>query len=198
MSTQRFVLFFVLEYLVGSIMFSDIIAKAHGINLRTFRDGNPGGANLWRLKGFGWGFLGIFLDYLKGFIPLYFIISHNNFTALELSLIAIAPLLGHLFPPMLKFKGGKGISTTFGIWSALTKYEVPLLLGFVFTIFVFIRKEDTTPEFDAVRALTGMIVAIIFVFIFHREFTLVAILNLVLLVFSHRKEIYNIMKGVKI
>ncbi|MGC9100713.1 MAG: glycerol-3-phosphate acyltransferase [Caldisericum sp.] len=194
MSSTKFIFLFLIEYLIGSIMFSYIIAKIYNIDLRKFRDGNPGGSNLWRLKGIKLGLIAIFLDYLKGFIPLYFIISKNSLTPFELTLISIAPLLGHIFPPMLNFKGGKGIATTFGIWSALTKYEVPLILGGVYTIFIFIKRENTTPEFDAIRALSGMFLTLIFIYVAHREFINVAILNTVLLIFSHKREIINIVE----
>ncbi|MCR4429339.1 MAG: glycerol-3-phosphate acyltransferase, partial [Caldiserica bacterium] len=139
MRPEIFLLFFLVEYFTGSIMFSFILGKISGIDLRNFRDGNPGGTNLWRLKGWGLGLLGIFLDYFKGFMPLYLLLSKNDFTTWQLTCLSLAPLLGHLFPPMLKFKGGKGISTTFGVWSALTKYEVPLILGTVYALFVLIK-----------------------------------------------------------
>ncbi|MCR4428815.1 MAG: glycerol-3-phosphate acyltransferase [Caldiserica bacterium] len=194
MSWPIFFLYFLAEYLTGSIMFSFILGKISGKDLREFLDGNPGGTNLWRLKGFRWGFPGIFLDYLKGFIPLYFILSAGRLTTFQLTLISIAPLLGHIFPPMLKFKGGKGISTTFGVWSALTKYEVPLILGTVYALFVLIKRKGTTPEFDAVRALTGIFVVTVFVFLFRRDFIFVALLNAFLLVFTHRREIGKLIK----
>jgi acyl phosphate:glycerol-3-phosphate acyltransferase len=46
-----------------------------------------------------------------------------------LALIAIAPVLGHAFSPLLRFHGGKALATSFGVWTGLTLWQVPVVLG---------------------------------------------------------------------
>lgn len=64
-----------LQFLSGSVMYSYIIAKLKGIDLRKVRDGNPGSTNLWRAAGWKYGFLALALDYFKGVLPLTFLLG---------------------------------------------------------------------------------------------------------------------------
>jgi glycerol-3-phosphate acyltransferase PlsY len=52
----------------------------------------------------------------------------------------LAPLLGHIFSPFLKFRGGKGLSTTFGIWLGLTLWLGPTVFG----LSLFAWKKNST------------------------------------------------------
>jgi acyl phosphate:glycerol-3-phosphate acyltransferase len=195
-------LLFIVEFLLGSLMFSYWLAMGQGKNLKEVRDGNPGASNLWRVTGWRYGLAGLFLDYVKGFIPLVFIVQSGRFTGLELALLAIAPVLGHAFSPFMQFSGGKAIAVTFGIWSAMTKGVVPSLMGAVFILYSMIRswrKEGpTTPEDDTVRFFSGMFAALLYV-MWLRDLNLLLlwVLNAAIIGYRHRKEILVIMKGRK-
>ncbi|MBZ0305360.1 MAG: glycerol-3-phosphate acyltransferase, partial [Anaerolineae bacterium] len=56
--------------------------------------------------------------------------------------IAVAPVAGHAFSPFLKFKGGKALAATFGVWSGLTLAEVPTMLGLLMTLFFILLTVD--------------------------------------------------------
>lgn len=112
------------SYLVGSIPFGFLIARSQGIDIRTRGSGNIGATNVWRVMGRRWGSLCFLLDFLKGLGPSAACAAvlgssvgagwaGERGTLLALG-VAIAAVLGHVFPVWLRFKGGKGIATSFG------------------------------------------------------------------------------------
>ena len=110
--------------------------------------------------------------------------------ALPFALISIAPVLGHVFTPFLKFKGGKGIDTTVGIWSALTLWEVPVFLGGFFTIFLILKKIVKEKITDTLIVIVSMILLIVFVAFRYRSlhYILTAFLNASLLLLGQYRE----------
>ncbi|HNB59236.1 MAG TPA: glycerol-3-phosphate 1-O-acyltransferase PlsY [Phycisphaerales bacterium] len=114
-------------YLVGSVPFGLLIARflAPGgpIDIRRHGSGNIGATNVWRVLGPRLGLLCFALDFLKGLVPtlvggLLLGAVNNPGASAELLLgwlgVATACILGHLFPVWLRFKGGKGVATSFG------------------------------------------------------------------------------------
>ncbi|MFZ9688864.1 MAG: glycerol-3-phosphate 1-O-acyltransferase PlsY [Phycisphaerales bacterium] len=126
----------------GSVPFGVLIARAHGRDIMQEGSRNPGATNVGRVLGKPWGFLCFGLDFLKGFVPVA-IAGHEaglwGRAAAEMSpteqlgwvAIAAAAMLGHMFSPWIRFKGGKGVATAFGglaaLWPAVT---VPVLVAF--------------------------------------------------------------------
>lgn len=190
----KILLLTVIEFFCGSLMFSFWIGKLLHTDIRRIWDGNPGATNLWRATNYKWGFLGLFLDYLKGFVPLIFIIDSGIIKGFEIVPVAVAPIFGHAFSPFLKGKGGKTIDISFGVWSALTKWEGPVILGVSFTLFSLFRRK-TSPEDDALRAILGMLV--LFVYIIIRGFPLYMItiwlVNFLVILLKHKKEISHLL-----
>ncbi|MEN6516223.1 MAG: glycerol-3-phosphate acyltransferase [Fervidobacterium sp.] len=155
----------VLQFLSGSIMYSYIFARMLRIDLSKVRDGNPGSSNLWRAAGWKFGVVALALDYLKGVFPLGIFIANGLVTDNYLiSIAALAGIAGHAFSPMLKFKGGKAIATTFGAWSVLTKWEAPMLMGTIFTIFSIVKPKTNQYE-DAVRYILGLMALLVYVIV---------------------------------
>jgi len=115
-------------YLIGSIPFGYLIAKAQGINIRELGSGNIGATNITRSLGWKSGVLVGVLDFVKSFLPVVFAKSLFDQNALVL-LVSIMPVLGHIFPVWLKFKGGKGVATIFGIMGAF--FGLPYFLAFL-------------------------------------------------------------------
>jgi glycerol-3-phosphate acyltransferase PlsY len=106
-----------IAYLAGSIPFGLVLSELFGKgNLRKKGSKNIGATNVLRTQGKVLGFLTFFLDFLKGMIPCYFLESGNEIVNL---MIIAAPVLGHIFPVWLKFKGGKGVATFFGVICAM-------------------------------------------------------------------------------
>jgi glycerol-3-phosphate acyltransferase PlsY len=120
-------------YLLGSVPFGLIITKAHGKDLRKIGSGNIGATNVSRALGRKWAYVCFLLDVLKGFVPTISILliahplnaqSHfDRVLMLWLWLsVGCSAILGHVFPIYLKFKGGKGVSTSFGVALGLWPY----------------------------------------------------------------------------
>lgn len=112
-------------YLLGAIPFGYLIGKHHGIEILDEGSGNIGATNLGRvLKAHGvrrawlWGKLCLLLDVGKGFFPIWLYLSLSkdiNWAAV----VALATVAGHLWTPLLGFRGGKGVATTLGVILAL-------------------------------------------------------------------------------
>ncbi len=123
-----FALAVILAYLLGSIPFGVIIAKAHGKDLRSIGSGNIGATNVSRALGRRWAYFCFVLDVLKGLVPMLAVrtlIEVPEPTPGLLSLwllVGCAAILGHIFPIYLKFKGGKGVATSLGVALGLWPY----------------------------------------------------------------------------
>ena len=117
-------------FISGSIPYSVIVGRlVTGKDIRQFGDHNPGAANVARSAGKFWSLVAILLDGFKGAIPVglaWFGVGIQDWRIIP---VALAPVFGHAFSPFLGFKGGKALSTTFGIWLGLTLYVGPTVLG---------------------------------------------------------------------
>ncbi|MCO6452109.1 MAG: glycerol-3-phosphate acyltransferase [Caldilineales bacterium] len=124
------ILLFLIAYVCGSLPFSVWIGRiALRADICDYGDHNPGATNVVRAGGKFWGAIALLLDYLKGAIPVgisHFVLDIEGWS---LAFVALAPVLGHAFSPFLRFRGGKAVAATFGIWTGLTVYEGPIVLG---------------------------------------------------------------------
>jgi glycerol-3-phosphate acyltransferase PlsY len=114
-------------YFLGSVPFGLLIAKAHGKDLRAIGSGNIGATNVSRALGKKWGYFCFALDVLKGALPMIvamrFLPDRPDAGAMFLWLLAgVAAIIGHIFPVYLRFKGGKGVATSFGVVLGLWPY----------------------------------------------------------------------------
>ena len=119
-----------LGFLCGSIPSGVLLARAAGIDPRREGSGNIGATNVARTAGLRLGILTLVADAAKGFLPTVLaraILPDPGGPAL----VAVAAFLGHLFPPTLRFRGGKGVATALG--TALALYPLatlPTVLAF--------------------------------------------------------------------
>jgi glycerol-3-phosphate acyltransferase PlsY len=139
----------VAAYLLGAIPFSLVIGqRVKGIDLREHGSGNLGATNVYRNLGKGWGGLCLLLDAAKGVAAVLLMtlvvdaIPRGEALPLHLTgdvwriLAGAAAILGHSFSPFVRFKGGKGIATTFGVFLILEPLAV--LLAFAVFVAVFL------------------------------------------------------------
>jgi len=134
----KVIILIVISYLIGSISFALVIAKVQGVDLRQIGSGNLGATNLARACGKKWAYLCFLLDFFKGFVPSFaakFFIVPDSADASALAMwlaVGVAAMLGHIFPFYLKFKGGKGVATGFGVVMGIWPYcTIPGLIVFV-------------------------------------------------------------------
>ncbi len=129
----------VVAFLSGSLPFSVWLAKAFlHKDVRQYGDGNPGATNVFRAGNQFIGLLALLLDISKAAAPVGLAYFSFGIRGAEMFFIAIAPLLGHRFSPFLRFRGGKALATTLGVWIGLTLWKASLaailfvVIGMVF------------------------------------------------------------------
>ena len=112
----------ILGYLIGSINSAIIVCKMMGLpSPYSVGSGNPGATNVKRLGGNKPAIVTLMSDILKGVIPV--VIGHLMHLNLhQLGWIALACVVGHVYPLFFKFKGGKGVATTIGAITTLTPW----------------------------------------------------------------------------
>ena len=141
-TTLIYVLSVLVAYLVGSIPFGFLIGKMRGVDVRTVGSKNIGATNVYRTVGHKWGFLAFFCDFLKGLLPTIgakVIADGSSDTALAYLPLAVGVMTvaGHMWTCFMRFKGGKGIATGFGMLVALLPWLVLTAFGiFVVTVWI--------------------------------------------------------------
>ena len=113
---------------VGSINPATMLASARGIDLKDVGSGNPGATNTARALGRGAGVLVGVLDILKGFLPA---IGFSLWGPVAGGVAGFAAVLGHIFSPFLRGRGGKGVATTLGaVLGVQALWAIPMLAVF--------------------------------------------------------------------
>ncbi len=146
----------IVAFLSGALPFSVWIGRLvlHK-DIRQYGDGNPGMTNVFRAGGRVSGMAAMLLDGFKGTLPVGLARWGYGLDGWEEAAVAIAPVLGHAFSPFLKFRGGKAVAVTFGIWTGLTLPFGPLLLGITLALTLAITASEGWPIFPAMLALLG-------------------------------------------
>jgi len=201
------IIFIIIAYLLGSIPFAQIIAKAHKIDLRKVGSGNIGATNLSRALGRKWGYFCFALDVFKGFIPVFVVsgfFSDAGDIRQQFGLLAVgaASVTGHMFPVYLKFKGGKGVATSFGAALGLWPYYTICALA-AFTVWVFVvliwRYVSLASIAAAVSFCITLVVGVLIVPGWNLSrvwpLVIVSVLIPVLVIFRHKANIKRLMAG---
>lgn len=103
-----------LAYFAGSLCSAIIICKLFNLpDPRSEGSKNPGATNVFRIAGKKYAFIVLVGDMLKGLIPMLLahLLAANTFT---LSMVALAAVLGHIYPIFFNYQGGKGVATALG------------------------------------------------------------------------------------
>ena len=130
MNCTDVLVWFLISFFCGSLPFSVWIGR-WGLkkDIRKYGDKNPGTANVFRAGGRIWGVVALLLDFLKGAIPVGLAYWGCGLSGWGIALVATAPVIGHAYSPLLGFRGGKALATSFGIWAGLTLWQGPVVLG---------------------------------------------------------------------
>lgn len=102
-------------YLCGSVPYGFLAGLLRGKDLRKEGSGNIGATNAIRVLGKAWGYPVFVLDFLKGFLPVFFLRQVPGVAEPVVIAAGILVIAGHNFPIWLKFRGGKGIATSGGV-----------------------------------------------------------------------------------
>ncbi|WP_308637392.1 glycerol-3-phosphate acyltransferase [Paenibacillus silvisoli] len=185
-----------LSFLSGSLMFSYWLGLLASHNLKEVGDGNPGGLNLWRAAGYTYGLVGITLDFMKGYVPIFLLVQTKALPGLWVVLPAAAALLGHAFSPFMKGRGGKGIAVTFGVWSGLTAFSATLAYAIILALLLagarrLNRGRPTSADMDGFQVVLGMLLLLIYLGYvgYSSAILLFGWFNLLFLAYTHRNEL---------
>lgn len=154
-------------------------------DIRRYGDGNPGTFNVLRAGGVKWGLLAMLLEFSKGLVPVALANFVFRIDGPTLVIVALAPLFGHAFSPFLKFKGGKAVAATFGVWCGLTIWEGPTVIGILLAFWYLFLNESSWAVIGAWLSF--------FVYLFLAHFTLLLAAvwagNFALFVWKHRHDL---------
>jgi len=149
---QHYLVAAVVSYLLGSVPFGFLIAKLKGVDLRSSGSGNIGATNVYRVVGKREGLITLVLDVAKGTISV--VIFSLIFPKEQyINVISgFSAVLGHDFSVFLRFRGGKGVATSYGV--TLPVYPLASLVG----IFIWITILLTT-RLSSLAALLSFLIA---------------------------------------
>jgi glycerol-3-phosphate acyltransferase PlsY len=204
---MKTLLLIIASYLIGSISFAMIIAKAKGIDLRKVGSGNLGATNLSRACGKNWAYVCFLLDTLKGFMPsfcgyfLFYDAAGSSDYWLWLA-VGAAAILGHVFPFYLKFKGGKGVATSFGVVLGIWPYyTLPGIIVFIFWATIVIIWKYISLASVLAAAVFPIVLAMMTFFLESWRFAVLwplitaATVLCLLIIFLHRTNIKRLIAG---
>jgi glycerol-3-phosphate acyltransferase PlsY len=189
-------------YILGSVPFAIIVAKAFGkADPRTVGSGNVGATNVARTAGKKAGAVTLIADILKGALPVYFSFYLSplafavpglniNPTAFFASLVALSAFFGHLFPVFLRFKGGKGVATACGVMFVISP-TATLLSGVVFIIAVVVKKYVSLGSM-----LSAALMPVFLSFLpSKKDYVLTGVIIAVLIIWRHKENIRRLAHG---
>jgi len=199
MNILNTVLALALAYLLGSIPSAVWIGKQfHNIDVRQHGSGNAGTSNVIRVLGWKTGIPVLIIDVAKGWmatmLPVFFKLAEPGsalITNLQI-LTGVTAIIGHIFPVLAGFRGGKGVATVFGVLLAL-QFLLTLSCFGVFLVILLIT------GIVSVSSMSAGVAFPIFLFsIFNTPslvFKIFSILVAIALLVTHRKNIGRLLKG---
>lgn len=211
----------VLSYFLGNVNWAIIISKIKKTDIRKMGSGNPGTLNMSRNLGLALGLLTFFLDICKGVIPTlvgFFLFKGHYFenstfliSDLSIYLCGLCAVLGHIYPVFLKFKGGKGIASSIGVFLTCeiihggAWFAVAIMSLLAAALFIYLTEFGAMGSFIAITpmAICGSIRLFINYSNVANHFTSVyfIVTNMIILIicfftwFAHRKNIERMLAG---
>lgn len=190
----NYILYLFLAYLLGSIPFALIISLPQGVDPRKEGSKNPGATNVARLLGKKWGVLTFIGDAGKGIMALGITKIFTGYDFKEAPYlfagVAFFSVLGHLFSPFLKFKGGKGVATTIGTFLVLApKAMLPSLICFLIAVYL--------SGYVSLGSLiaTASLPIFIYLFKYPTEYLISGALLTMLIWLKHKENIKRLLRG---
>ncbi len=192
----------IISYLAGSIPTAYLFGRIKGIDIRNSGSGNVGATNALRVLGRGPGITVLLLDILKGFLVVVllgdlFIHKAVLFQEYNLRIImGLCSICGHIWTVFLRFKGGKGIATSFGVLLGLAFRLPGLSMVIVILMFAWISVFLCT-RMVSFASIIAAICLPVSVFFFKQPpvLSIVSILLAVFVIFRHKANIIRIIQG---
>jgi glycerol-3-phosphate acyltransferase PlsY len=182
------ILTFILSYLIGSIPFALVIGKIfYKTDIRGYGSGNLGATNSFRVLGKKAGAIVAIADLLKGTVAcLLPQLLSSPVNPIICGLLAIS---GHILPIFAKFKGGKAVATSTGVFLFLT--PLGTLVGFAVFLFTLVIS-----KYVSLSSILAGIAIFIYSLIFEEKIIIaLSLLISVLVIILHRQNIKRILNG---
>ncbi|MFI3230977.1 MAG: glycerol-3-phosphate 1-O-acyltransferase PlsY [bacterium] len=185
-------------YFIGCLQSAFLVGKLiYKIDIRDYGSGNAGTTNVTRTLGKKAGLFVFIFDVLKGVLAFYICYNlfytpeqNNSYSLIPATYAGFGTILGHDFPFFLKFKGGKGVATTLGIFLCVD-YKIALLTficGFIILLiknYISLASLSMALLFPILLAING----------FYLEIVVILLINAGLLYYLHRGNIERLIKG---
>lgn len=181
-------------YLIGSLSFAVIVSKYYGMDdPRTYGSGNPGATNVLRSGKKKAAALTLLGDALKGLVAV--VLARCLQDALTLSditiaVVAVAALVGHMWPLFFGFKGGKGVATALGVLLALSP-ATALVCAAIWLVMAFGFKVSSL----AALAATVAAPLVAFWLMPSPSWAWATVVIAVLVLYRHKSNIQNLLQG---
>ncbi len=188
--TLIFIIVCIAVYLLGSIPIGYLFAHAQGVDIRKLGSGNIGATNIARNLGRKTGAFVAVLDFSKGLLPV--VIAQLLFTQdWQIILVSVLPVIGHIFPVWLRFKGGKGVATTFGLLAGYFG-----LIYFLIFLLIWYLAVRVVKLMSLVNLVVGLFLPLAFWFKYQMPIIAAFGLGLFLLIgWTHRENIHRLVAG---
>lgn len=186
----------VIAYFIGNISFARFIAHKYHGDLTKVGSGNPGATNVMRSYGLKVGAVNVVLDLLKGVVPCLIVALVFPHIIAYKYICGLAVVVGHIYPVIFKFKGGKGWSTVIGVFWVLN----PILIACVMVLnliiwYVFKYSSVATLTCASILAFVQGIIAATYPQP-HRAIASIILFALYLLIlWAHRSNIKRLLLG---
>ena len=180
----------VIGYALGCVSTGVIVSKLYGrIDIRNYGSGNAGMTNVMRTLGWVPSFLTFAGDALKGVLGA--LIGRWIGGELGMHIGGICAILGHNWPALFRFRGGKGILTSVGA-IAVINWRLCLLLLAIFAVVVLLIS-----GYMSLASILSACAYVGLVFVFHKSWvaTGAAIVTCALALFSHRANMKRLAEG---
>lgn len=180
----------VFSFLVGSIPFGIIVAKAKGVDLKKVGSGNIGATNVLRSVGKWPAAVTLLGDIMKGALAVA-LGRYAGADPLFEGLFGIAAILGHNFSIFLKFRGGKGVATSIGV---LLMYS-PLVACITITLWLIV---SVITKYSSLGALVSFVLLPFNIFLFdfaQKEKLFIGVVITLLLLIRHTDNMNRLIRG---
>ena len=193
------VLLILIAYVLGSIPNALWVGKTFkNIDVREHGSKNTGSTNAARVLGPKLGIFTLILDILKGALPTYLgivlgadlLTRMTGIDKLDVIVIGMAAILGHTFSLFLKFKGGKAVATTLGVFLVLVPYAILILLVVFFVIFGLTKYVSLASIVSAVA-----LPITVYLTTRHIPLTILGIIIGLLVIIRHKENIKRLING---
>lgn len=179
----------IIAYFIGNFATSYIVSmRSAKIDIRQHGSGNAGATNVLRVLGAKAAAITFIGDALKGVIAV--LIGRYLAGSYGAVLAAFFVIIGHNWPVLLKFKGGKGVATTIGSMLAINPLVVMIALAVGIVILI-------TTKYVSLASITGMVIFPILMIVLKQpiEYNIFSVVVAVIAIYRHKKNIVRLMNG---